>query len=135
MLQFLKGCQQIRYRSAPAVQPPDQHDIDLAAAGCFQKLLTSLSLGGAGANLADLHGDLPAASGSILPHGTTLHGQRVLIVGRNAGVQASAEHFRRSPCLAKNVTGFCLWRSPVSWQFGASPNQGRKRFFTAKQEL
>jgi len=33
MLQFLKGCQQIRYRPAPAVQPPNQHDIDLATAG------------------------------------------------------------------------------------------------------
>ena len=31
MLQFLKGCQQIRYRPAPSVQSPRQHYIDLSA--------------------------------------------------------------------------------------------------------
>ena len=36
MLQFLKRCQQIRYRAAPAIQSPNQHDIDLPAAGGFQ---------------------------------------------------------------------------------------------------
>ena len=96
MLQFLKGRQQIRYRPAPAVQPPHQHDIDLAAAGGLQQFLTSFSLGRTGADLTDLHGNGPAAPGGILPHGATLHRQRLLIVSGNAGIQASAEHFRRS---------------------------------------
>jgi alpha-beta hydrolase superfamily lysophospholipase len=51
MLQFLQGCQQIRYRPAPAVQSPNQHDIDLSAAGGLQQFLTSFSLGRTGANL------------------------------------------------------------------------------------
>ena len=54
MLQFLKGCQQIRYRPAPAVQPPYQHDVDLAAAGGLQQFLTSFSLGRTGADLTDV---------------------------------------------------------------------------------
>ena len=134
MLQFLERRQQIRYRPAPAVQPPDQHHIDLPAAGGLQQFLTSFSLGRPGANLADLHGDRPAAPGGILPHGATLHRKRLLIVGGNAGVQAGAEHFRRFPCLAKNVIGFCLWRSPFCGHFGVSPNHGRSRSFSARQD-
>ena len=36
----------------------------------------------------------------------------LLVIGGNTGVQARPEHFRPSPCLARNVTGFCLCRSP-----------------------
>ena len=32
MLQFLQSGQQIGHGSAPAIQPPDQHDIDLLPA-------------------------------------------------------------------------------------------------------
>ena len=134
MLQFLKGRQQIRYRPAPAVQPPHQHDIDLAAACGLQQFLASFSLGRTGANLTDLHGDRPAAPGGILPHGAALHRKRLLIVGGNAGVQAGAEHFRRLPCLAKNVIGFCLWRGPFYGHFRVSPNHGRSRSFSARQD-
>ena len=134
MLQFLERRQQIRYRPAPAVQPPHQHHIDLAAAGGLQQFLASFSLGRTGTDLTDLHGDRPAAPGGILPHGATLHGQRLLIVGGNAGVQAGAEHFRRLPCLAKNVIGFCLWRGPFGGHFGVSPNHGRSRSFSARQD-
>ena len=49
-----------------------------------------------GAHLADLQGDRPAAPGGILPHGAALHRKCLLIVRGNAGVQAGAEHFRRS---------------------------------------
>ena len=94
-LQLLKGCQQIRYRPAPAVQPPHQHNIDLATAGGLQQFLASFSLGRTGADLTDIHGNGPAPPGSVLLHGATLHRQRLLIVRGNAGVQASAEHFRR----------------------------------------
>jgi len=36
MFQFLEGRQQIRYGPPPSIQPPDQHHIDLPAAGRFQ---------------------------------------------------------------------------------------------------
>jgi hypothetical protein len=36
MLQFLERGQQIRHRSASTVQPPDQHDVALPAAGGVQ---------------------------------------------------------------------------------------------------
>ena len=54
MLQLLEGCQQIRYRPTPAVQSPDQHDIDLAAACGLQQFLTSFSLGRTGADLTEV---------------------------------------------------------------------------------
>lgn len=36
MLEFLQCCEQIGDRAAPAVQPPDQHDIDFAPASRLQ---------------------------------------------------------------------------------------------------
>jgi hypothetical protein len=36
VLQFLERRQQGRYRSAPAIQAPDQHDVDLPTARCLQ---------------------------------------------------------------------------------------------------
>jgi len=66
MLQFLECRQQIRYRPAPAVQPPHQHHIDLATACGLQQFLTSFSLGRTGADLTYVHGNGPAPPGSIL---------------------------------------------------------------------
>ena len=134
MLQFLERRQQIRHRPAPAIQSPHQHDIDLAAACGLQQFLASFSLGRAGADLTDLHGDGPAAPGGILAHGADLHRQRLLIVRGNAGVEADAEHFRRFPCLAKNLIGFCLWKGPFGGHFGVSPKHGRSRSFSARQD-
>src|SRR5664280_3420497 len=133
MLQLLECRQQIRYRPAPAVQPPYQHDIDLAAACGLQQFLTSFSLSRTRADLTDVHRNGPAPSGSILPNGATLHGQRLLIVCGNAGVQAGAEHFRWFPCLAKNVTGFCLRKGSFGGHFRVSPRHGRRRSFSAMQ--
>jgi hypothetical protein len=130
MLQFLKCRQQIRYRAAPPIQAPNENDVDLAAACGLQQFLTSFSLGRTGADLTDVHGNGPAPPGSILPHGATLHGQRLIVRG-NAGVQADAEHFRRLPCLAKNVAGFCLRKGLFGGHFGTSPNHGRSRSFPA----
>jgi hypothetical protein len=45
MLQFLDCCQQVRYRPAPAIQPPDQHDVDLPASRCIEQLLPECSVG------------------------------------------------------------------------------------------
>ena len=55
------------------VQPPYQHDIDLAATCGLQKFLPRLSLHRAGANFTDLHGDRPAPPSGILPPSATLH--------------------------------------------------------------
>jgi hypothetical protein len=43
VLQFLERHQQIRYEPAPAIQPPYQHHVDLAATDGLQYLLTRLS--------------------------------------------------------------------------------------------
>jgi hypothetical protein len=125
MIEFLQGCEQIRYRAAPSIQSPHQHQVDLVTAGGLQQFLASFSLGRTGADLTDVYGNGPAPPGSILPHGATLHGQRLLIVGGHAGVQPGTKHFRRLPCLAENVIGFCLCKDPFGGHFGASPNHGR----------
>ena len=39
------------------------------------------------------------------------------------------EHFHRFPCLAKNASPFCLWKSPFGGHFGTSPKRGRRRPF------
>ncbi len=64
----------------------------------------------------------------------------------SVSVHASADRARRrahtgppatfSPVsvLAKNVFGFCLWRSPFYGHFGMSPKHGRSRSFSARQE-
>jgi hypothetical protein len=44
MFQLLECGQRICNRAAPAIQTPDQHDIDLAAARGLQQYLTNLSL-------------------------------------------------------------------------------------------
>ena len=41
VLQFLKRGEQVRYRPAPAIQSPHQHDIDLPAARCLQQWFSS----------------------------------------------------------------------------------------------
>ena len=64
----------------------------------------------------------------------TLHRKCLLIVGRDAGIEASPQHFRRSSCLAKNVSRFCLLGSPFSGHFRMSPNHGRRRSFSATQD-
>jgi hypothetical protein len=54
VLQLLKGRQKIRYRPAPAVEPPYQHQIDLPAAGGIQQFFACFALRRAGSDLADL---------------------------------------------------------------------------------
>jgi hypothetical protein len=95
MFQFLECGQQIRYRSAPAVQPPDQHDIDLPAARRFQRLLASLPLRRAGTYLSYLHRNGPTPPGGIFAHGVALHRKCLLVIRGNAGLQTRPEHFRR----------------------------------------
>ena len=88
MLQFLEGRQQVRDRPAPAIQPPDQHHVDLAAARGLQQFLPPLPLGSARADFFDLQSDRPTPAGGVFPQGAGLHRDGLLILGRNAGVEA-----------------------------------------------
>src|SRR5215813_10847912 len=133
MLQFLERGQQIRHRSAPAVQSPDQHDVNLPPADGFQQSLPRFALRRTRANLADVDGDYPATAGSILPHGAALHGQRLLISSGYAGIKAGPKHFLRFPWLAKNVIRFRFLGSPLGGHLVSSPLSGRTRSFSARQ--
>src|SRR5271165_6784619 len=85
MLQFLQSREQVRYGSSPAVQPPHHNNVDISAPCRFQQFLPALPLCCSGADFFHLHGDGPAAPGSIFAHGAVLHGQRLLILSGDAG--------------------------------------------------
>ena len=93
MLQFLKCNEQIGDRSSPAIEPPHQHDIDLPAPRSFQQPLPQLALDRTGSDFLHLHGDGPATPGGIFAHSAVLHGQRLLILSGDAGIEAGANHF------------------------------------------
>ena len=76
MLQFLKCRQQIRYRPAPAIQSPHQHDVDLAAARRLHQFFAGFSLARSGADLPDLHGDESSPAGRHTP------AERAICIGR-----------------------------------------------------
>ena len=93
MFQFLQRGEQVGYRSSPAIQPPHQHHIDLPAPRSFHQLLPQLPLGCTGADFFHLHGDGPATPGGILAHGAVLHGQCLLILSGDSGIEAGADRF------------------------------------------
>ena len=73
MFQFLKSCQQVCDRPAPAVQSPYEHYIDVPATRSLQDSLAGFSFCRTRANFPDLQGNGPATPGGILTHGAALH--------------------------------------------------------------
>src|SRR5579863_251576 len=132
MLQFLERGQQIGYRSAPAIEPPDQHHVDLAPPSRFDQLLPHLPLRGAGADFLHLHGDGPAPSGCILAHGPILHRQGLLIVRGDTGVEPGAEHSSGSSAgVAENLSRLPLSGGPFYGHITMLPASGRRLSFSA----
>jgi len=91
--ELFQSYDQIDQRAAPTIQPPNQHDIDFAAARGGQQFFAEFTLGRAGTNLSDLDYDGPTARPGILAHGADLQRKRLLIVRGHAGVEAGAKHF------------------------------------------
>ena|ERR1019366_5681336 len=90
MAEFLEGRHQIGHGPSPALQSPYQHDVNLTSPRRLQQLLPQLTLGCSGADLFHLHSNRPTTFGDVLPHGTALEWQSLLVVGGDAGVQAGA---------------------------------------------
>jgi hypothetical protein len=67
VLQFLESYQQVRQRSAPTIQSPHQHYVDLAAARRLQQLLPQLPFGCTATDLFHLEGDGPTPPGGVFP--------------------------------------------------------------------
>ena len=76
----------------------------------------------------------PAAPCGVFRQGADLLQDVLLVVGRNAGVQTHTEHFRPLASLAKNVCRFYVLEMRFGGHFGASPNLGRSRSFSAMQD-
>ena len=57
-------------------------------------------------DLFHLQGESPTPPDDVFPQGADLQGDGLLVVRRDAGVDAGAEHFRWFPCLAKNPRRF-----------------------------
>ena len=70
--EFLKGRHQVRHGTSPAVQPPNDDDIDVAAVRGIEQLLRELAHGRSRSHFFDLDGNRPAAPGGIVPHGAVL---------------------------------------------------------------
>jgi hypothetical protein len=83
------------------------------------------------ADLAHLHGDGPAATGSVFPQSAILHRQSLLISSRHACVQSGAQHFRLSSWLAENVRRFHIAERPFHRHFRKFNVHGRIGSFKA----
>ena len=93
--EFLQRGDEVKQRTAPAVQPPDQHDIDLAPPRGIEQLLALLARFSTGANFFDLHGDGPAAVRCVVAHSAHLHRKSLLIERGDARIESCPQHFRR----------------------------------------
>src|SRR5271157_3524991 len=134
MAEFLKGGHQVCRRPSPAIQPPDYDHVNLAAPRRFQQLLPQFPLGGSGADLFDLQGDVPAPLGNVFPHGTVLQWQSLLVVRRDTGVEASAHRFCRFRPLAKNPARFRTRKYAVLAHFEGVDPAGRNLSFPARRD-
>jgi hypothetical protein len=131
MLQFLQSREQVGYRSSLAVQTPHHNNVDLSSPCSFQQFLPTLPLYCSRANFFHLHGDGPAAPGSIFAHGAVLQGQRLLILCRDPGIEAGANYFGAFLPLAENPPGFCDAGPLLYGHFTKLPGHGRRLSFPA----
>src|SRR5579864_294015 len=86
MLKFLQRRQQVRHRSAPAVQAPHQYHVDLPTARGVQQFFPHLTLGSTRADLLYLQSNCPAAPGGIFPQGAVLQGKSLLVLCGHASI-------------------------------------------------
>lgn len=70
--EFMERRHQVGKRPSPAIEPPDENRVDLAAARGTEELIAKLPLPGARADLFDLQRNRPAAMGGVLAHGPKL---------------------------------------------------------------
>jgi hypothetical protein len=91
-------------------------------------------LGRTGADFFYLLGDYPAAVSGILAHGPALHGERLLILGGDASIEAGADRFGGLWTLAKNLSGFPDSRPLFYGHFTTLPAYGRRRSFSATRD-
>ena len=70
-----------------------QDDVELAPARRAEQLFSFWAQIGAGADIAHLHSDAPAAPLSVVAHGCELHGERLLVMGGDAGVEPGGQRF------------------------------------------
>jgi hypothetical protein len=69
----------VEQRTAPPIQSPDQHDIDLAPPSGIDQLLPLFSLRGTRTYFFDLHGNSPASIRCILAQRAHLHRKSLLV--------------------------------------------------------
>jgi hypothetical protein len=82
---------QVDQRAPPAVELPDQNHIKLALRGGLQEgLPLKTMICGARGNLLDGVCHRPVPSGGTLAQGVHLHGEGVLIVRGDTGIEGSA---------------------------------------------
>jgi hypothetical protein len=113
LMQFLERPHQVRQRTSPAVQAPHQHRIDLAPACCFQQLLTLGPLESTRAYIAHFCDHRPATLGHVGMHRFDLQWEGLLVVRRDASIQADSKALCHTSPLAKNPLANARRRGPV----------------------
>ena len=129
--QFLQRRNQIGHRSAPPVQPPHQHHIDITPTSDFHYGRAEWPRRRTGTHLFHLRDHQPSAPGCILSQHADLHGQRLLIERGDAGVDPHPQHFRWFACLAKNLLRFRLRDLRFGGHFRSVTGAGRNLWFSA----
>ena len=103
-----------------------------ASSSCSRRL----PLGSARADFFDLQSDRPTSASGVFPQGTGLHRDGLLILGRNAGVEARPKRcFGPTRGVAKNPWRFRLAGGPFFGHFRMSAPPGRRGSFSARQNL
>ena len=110
MRSILKRRDQIDQGASPAIQPPDQDQVEFAPSRRLGSTLPLGTLADARADILHLSAQRPTRMFGIVTHSRELQGQRLLVVGRDAGVKADA---RDSTPLAKNPSSARPSEAPV----------------------
>jgi len=84
---------EVEQRSPPAIEPPDEDDVELALMSCLEHLFALGPQVGAGADVANLHADAPPAPPGVVAHRAQLHGEGLLVVGGDTGVEPRRQRF------------------------------------------
>lgn len=82
---------EIRKRSSPAIESPDDDRVDVASSRRLHELLALRSMLRARLHLVNLENDAPFAMVGVLAHLSKLHRNRVLVRRRDARVERDAK--------------------------------------------
>ena len=89
--ELLQGANQVEERASPSIQAPDEDGIDLTPASGIHHRFSLGAAFGAGADFFNFGDHAPAAALGIGTQGRELCGERLLVMGGDAGIEPNSE--------------------------------------------